>query len=321
MKQRDTSIDILKFIAVLAITNSHMELLYGKYSALATGGTIGDVLFFFASGFTLFLGVERSFGNYYKRRIGRIYPTVFAWAVLSCLLFQREKGIVGILLTGGGWFVSCIMIYYVALYFVRKACFNHLRAALAVSVAVSMGLYWLFRDGAHFNMYGNTYYKWVHYFSFMLQGCLMGVLSRQRAVEVRSGWLELLKAIGCAAMFYALCAFKGSAGLNWVQTLSLLPLLGVTHYVYRLCNAAGVKAIYHARAGWAMRAIGGLCLEVYLVQNSLFTDKLNSIFPFNILVVLAEILAVAYALRCLGRIWSQTFKEADYDWKEVFKIV
>ena len=70
-----------------------------------------------------------------------------------------------------------------------------------------------------------------------------------------------------------------------------------------------------------MRAIGGLCLEVYLVQNSLFTDKLNSIFPFNILVVLAEILAVAYALRCLGRIWSQTFKEADYDWKEVFRLV
>ena len=56
MKQRDTSIDILKFIAVLAITNSHMELLYGKYSALGTGGVIGDVLFFFASGFTLFLG-------------------------------------------------------------------------------------------------------------------------------------------------------------------------------------------------------------------------------------------------------------------------
>lgn len=39
-----------------------MELLYGKYNALATGGAIGDVLFFFCSGFTLFLvwGIERS---------------------------------------------------------------------------------------------------------------------------------------------------------------------------------------------------------------------------------------------------------------------
>lgn len=56
MRQRDISIDIMKFFAVLAITNSHMELLYGDYSFLATGGAIGDVLFFFASGYTLFLG-------------------------------------------------------------------------------------------------------------------------------------------------------------------------------------------------------------------------------------------------------------------------
>lgn len=56
MKQRDISIDILKCLAVLCITNSHMDLLYGKYEALATGGAIGDVLFFFASGFTILLG-------------------------------------------------------------------------------------------------------------------------------------------------------------------------------------------------------------------------------------------------------------------------
>lgn len=52
MKSHNISIDILKFFAALLITNSHMELLYGKYSMLATGGSIGDVLFFFASGFT-----------------------------------------------------------------------------------------------------------------------------------------------------------------------------------------------------------------------------------------------------------------------------
>lgn len=55
MKDRNIGIDILKFLAVLLITNSQMELLYGKYSVMATGGTIGDVLFFFCSGFTLFM--------------------------------------------------------------------------------------------------------------------------------------------------------------------------------------------------------------------------------------------------------------------------
>ena len=54
-KDRNIGIDILKFLAVLLITNCHMELLYGKYSVMATGGTIGDGLIFFCSGFTLFM--------------------------------------------------------------------------------------------------------------------------------------------------------------------------------------------------------------------------------------------------------------------------
>lgn len=38
MRQRNISIDILKCIAAILITNSHMGPLYGKYSILATGG-------------------------------------------------------------------------------------------------------------------------------------------------------------------------------------------------------------------------------------------------------------------------------------------
>lgn len=321
MKYRDISIDILKFFAVLLITNSHMDLLYGKYSVLATGGAIGDVLFFFASGFTLFLGQARTFGNYYKRRISRIYPTVLAWAVLSCIFFEEEDNIVNILLTGGGWFVSCIMIYYVVLFFVRKALFRYLKLTLIFSIVVSLGLYWVFRDELYFNIYGNTYYKWVHYFSFMLQGAILGVMSKQRAIHITNGWFELLKAAGCVVAFYALCAFKNSADFNFLQTLSLLPLLGVTYYVYRMCNAEGIKAMYPKKSGLVIRAIGGLCLEVYLVQYSLFTDKLNFLFPLNLLIVFVEILAVAYILRCFARIWSQTFKDGDYDWKEVLRVV
>lgn len=91
MKERDISIDILKFIAAILITNSHMELLYSKYSFLATGGAIGDVLFFFCSGFTLFLGRMGRFDNWYKRRINRIYPTVFAWAILGAFILNHDK--------------------------------------------------------------------------------------------------------------------------------------------------------------------------------------------------------------------------------------
>lgn len=102
MNKRDISIDILKFFAALVITNSHMELLYGKYSFLATGGAIGDVLFFFASGFTLFLGTMGRFDNWYKRRINRIYPTVFAWAIIAAFVFNHQNDMKFTVIHGGG---------------------------------------------------------------------------------------------------------------------------------------------------------------------------------------------------------------------------
>lgn len=50
IKQHDVSIDILKFFAVLLITNSHMELLYGKYSMFASGGQLVMFCFSFVLG-------------------------------------------------------------------------------------------------------------------------------------------------------------------------------------------------------------------------------------------------------------------------------
>lgn len=38
IKERDFSIDILKFLAVFFIINSHMDALYANYKILATGG-------------------------------------------------------------------------------------------------------------------------------------------------------------------------------------------------------------------------------------------------------------------------------------------
>lgn len=267
-------------------------------------------------------GGARTFDNYYKRRINRIYPTVFAWALLSCLLFGHNSNIIDILLFGGGWFVSCIMIYYVVLFFVRRYFLNYLKTVLSFCFIISALMYFIFADDKNFNMYGNTYYKWFHYFIFMLQGAVFGIYAKQRSIKVCNGWLECLKTIICIALFYGLYSFKSSENYNIIQVLSLLPLSGVTYYIYRLCNAKSIKSLYtNTKIGWCMGAISGLCLEVYLVQHELLTDKLNFIFPLNIPLIFLQILVVAYILRCISRIWSQTFKDLEYNWKDVFKIV
>lgn len=324
MKQRDISVDIMKCLAVFAITNSHMDLLYGKYASLATGGAIGDAMFFFVSGYTILLGGVRTFGNYYKRRINRIYPTVLAWAVMSCVVFGNEDNIVNILLYGGGWFVTRIMTYYVVFFFIQKYCINHLKIILVSCFIASSLLYIPFSyktlDFLRGSGYG--YYHWFQYFIFMLQGSMIGLYAKHKAVVVNNGWYELLKVIICVMLFFGVCLLTLDKDHNYNQTLSILPLFGITYYTYRMCNAVKLKKLYsNTKLGLCMGAIGGLCLEVYLVQYSLFTDKLNFLFPLNLIIIFIEILFVAYILRCMGRIWSQTFKDADYNWKEVFKVV
>ena len=320
LKERNQSIDILKFLAVLLIVNSHMDPLYGKFSPLATGGTIGDVLFVFNSGFTLFLGTRRGFDNFYKRRINRIYPTVFGWAVIGCLFFDSKSNLLNVILFGGGDFVAFIMISYVIIYFIAKYCLQWLKYLLAAYTLVCIGVYFTFDKSADFNMYGNIY-KWFCFFAFMVQGAMVGYYSKNNNRKQQM-MKDLIKLVGCIVGFFALYAFKKYPSYNFIQTLSMIPLFGVTYYAYCLFHSSIANVLQGKPKIWlAIRFVGGLCLEVYLVNLVIIHLPYPIGFPFSALAAVIIIIAIAYMLRCLSRIWSQTFKDTDYQWKEVFKLL
>lgn len=102
-KTRDISIDWIKFFSVFLIINSHSDIMYPKFSILATGGAIGDCLFLFISGYTLWLNrtVFPSFANWYKRRINRIYPTVIVWLMIACWIGYKSVTCEQMLIRGG----------------------------------------------------------------------------------------------------------------------------------------------------------------------------------------------------------------------------
>lgn len=345
-KQRDISIDILKFFAALLITNSHIGLLYPEnIRVLSTGGAIGDVFFFFCSGYTLFLGVLPvslrggesrlnllgDFANWYKRRINRIYPTLFAWALMSCVLFGNHSDILTIVLKGGGWFVSCIMIYYVVLWFVKNFAMRFLKMVLMASVGVSVLWYYTLGlgDWASGNIYGETYFKWCFFFMYMLLGAIVGLKRKEGKLGVVSQPVkDLIMLIISVALSYAFFYFKKyDNAFNAIQMLSWFPLMGVCWYMYKVCNANIMTSLFRSKhIGWCMKFISGLCLEIYLVQYTLarldwVQEYLVPLFPLNLLLFFMLILFTAYILRCLARIWGQTFHEADYDWRSVVKFL
>lgn len=330
-RPRNGSIDILKCIAAILITNSHMDILYvSPFGLFATGGTFGNGLFFFCSGFTLFLGRLGSFDNWYKRRINRIYPTVFAWAILAAVFFSNNNNMVDVLLKGGGWFVSCIMIYYVVLYFVRRFAFNKLALVFVFCTVIVIAVYAycvisgnLLDNNIPFDqakwITGPSYFKWVYYFLFMLLGAMFGISQKQWKIKLLP---DLIKLSICIILFYIpLFLGKKIELVSTFQIVCLIPLFGAIFYFYKICNNPLLMKIYnHKYAGAFIKTVGGLCLEIYLVQGVLFTDKMNQIFPANLLVMFVIIVVVAYILRCFSRFFAQTFKEADYNWKEIVKV-
>lgn len=316
MKERNLSIELLKFIALFIIANSHMELLYGKYAFLATGGSIGDALFFFCSGYTLFLGRIDRFDNWYKRRINRIYPSVFAWALVASIFFNAHKDMKDVWLYGGGWFVTCIMLYYVVLYLIRKYLYDKKWITFTIVIAI-IATWYLYEDKSKFFMYGATYFKWVHYFLFMVAGAYIGVNKITLKIRPLYDWFGFI--VSFIAYYALMFACRKSPSISQWQIFSLIPLMGITIYLYKLCSSPQCNRFISNNKKWIC-AISGLCLESYIVQYSLFTDKMNNIFPLNIIITMIAILIMAYIVRSIGRIFGQIFNKEDFDWKAIIKL-
>lgn len=321
MNQRNIGIDILKCLAAILITNSHMDALYGSLSVLSTGGAIGDSLFFFISGFTLFLGSTPRFDNWYKRRLNRIFPTVFAWAILSCALFGNDKNMLEIIWKGGGWFVSCILLYYLAIYPIKRFAKDRLWLAFFVISVAVLVLYMIcgYKD-ALYNGVPYFNFNWSLYFLFMLFGAILG--TKWNNMDYSHPKKSLIALVACIVLFYGIQFVAG----RFIRTpqfniLSVVPLFGINYFLFKVCNSQAMLRFYNVKgAGFAIKTIGSLCLEIYIVQSSLFTTRMNNLFPLNILIMFLIIFVAAYILRCCARIFAQTFREADYDWKEVFKV-
>ncbi len=320
---RNLSIEFLKFIAVIIVANSHFDSLYGEYSFMATGGAIGDALFFFASGFTLFLGRFGRFDNWYKRRIKRIYPSMIAWAVFLSVTGIRQYTFDQIANGWTGfWFVCCIMIYYIILFFVRR--FYESKPVIPFVVAIILVLTWyLFEDRVNLSMYGEGYFRWVFYFLFMLAGAYFG--NNKLQIKVHNQWINAGLGFLSLFLYYSFLLFAANDYIiTQFQILTLLPLAGIVMSIYQFCNSEYMRLMMMSKAGLFFRSISGLCLEAYIVQYVVIdylVGRLDLVFPLNLFIAFVLILLMAYFIRCFGRVFSQIFGNEDFDWRQVFKFV
>lgn len=325
--KRDQSVEMLKFVAALMVVNSHIGIMYvADYKQLATGGAIGDELFFFCSGFTLFLSSKplTRFDHWYKNRINRIYPAVFMWAIITSALHLTDKTMVDVVLFGGGWFVSAIMVYYVIFYLIKKYFINRLFIPI-IAVGVLLVAWCVFvHDSSNFSQiyYSRNFSSRIIGFFFMLFGACLGLYSKTHKMSGGSALYYACMTILSVLAYYGTLYVCGKyPALHFAQFISVVPMVALIYNLYRLCNTDCILRLYNMRYIHAIvYLIGSLCLEMYICQFVLFTDRYNHLFPLNVILIFPTVILVAYGLRVSARVFQQTFKDGNYNWREILSI-
>lgn len=213
------------------------------------------------------------------------------------------------------------MIYYVFIYFIGKYMHDKVLIILVMVSLASVVWFFSLERVFPFNMYGTDggYLKWLLYFNFMLLGAKLG---EKKSRELQGGSIrKLLFAFIGIVLFYAFYIVPRKVeSLEYIEILNFIPLLFAVYYLYQWGNSTQAAKFYENNTCYFLiRFIGGLCLEIYLIQDYIFTDRWNSIFPANLLVIFIIIVAAAFLTRCLARFISQTFKDTPYQFKEIIK--
>lgn len=314
-KPRDTAIDLIKFLAVFLVMNSHMGECYPKYQFLATGGAIGDSLFFFVSGFTLFLGSKSlRFDEWYKRRIKRIYPSILAVAIIGATVFGRDDSFFDVIMAKRYWFIQCILVIYPFLFLAKEYVTKQL-LLLGILTILALGIFPFVHEGEYL-FWGAGYYRWGVYLVFMLLGAIMGK-ERERFKQMNI-WLAISLTLLCVAAWYGIIYFFGIFSLH---IISILPMMGVVVFTYCIGRSKLFERVMHSKCiGSLLIVIGSLCLESYLIQNMIITEMWNNVFPLNIPVIMALVLIAAYVVKILANLITQIFDSQPLNWKSIIRI-
>lgn len=86
----------------------------------------------------------------------------------------------------------------------------------------------------------------------------------------------------CTLLFYGIqIAGNRYVWVAHLQVLTVLPLIGIIYYFYRLANTEIMQRFFQGRCWNFMgMTIGGLCLEIYLVQMPILTGE-ERCLPFG----------------------------------------
>lgn len=292
---------IVRFLAIVLITNSHLDHLY-PWPQLGTGGAIGNALFFMLSGYGLVVseqGMRRSFPSWYWRRITRIYPsgmlvTAMDMALNRSWLHWRVMDYVSAFLWPTlFWFVGAIMIFYLLFFTVmRLGKGRFFLAGIALLCAPYLYWYFSFVDLSAYTIEGASHFKWIFYLQVMFFG---GYLAD--SVRIPKGTVKHLLYLCAALLGYMGIIIAVRAGFGMVQSLIHVITFPITYLVLSLSKSPFVtqRILKQKAASFLVSLMAGVTLEIYMVQYMVYSNRFVIALPFPVNIIVFWVIVVLLA--------------------------
>jgi hypothetical protein len=321
MPEQRNSTNFLRVLAIALVVNSHMDLLYPKkFAFLASGGMMGNALFFMLSSWGLLLSMKahpRAFGEWYGRRILRIYPAVWVAVVLLAFPFGIHSGWIRLdnvldqmnkFFYPPFWFLQALMIYYFIIFFIiRNYSFKRFVLVTTPVVAFYVLYYFFWLDLTTFSIEG-TPFRLIFYFLVVLWGVYLGSKSEQIHYQGLQDVFLLTLSISCIYAHKFLMQRGSFVEFQFVQHLASFPML---YYFVKVANSPFIRdTVMGGRyVGKALTFVSAMTLELFMVNNSLdFLDTKVGAFPINVIALLSLNFALAllifYGAKPIARLFA-----------------
>lgn len=295
----------MRFLAVILITNSHIGPLYPpQLQFLSTGGALGNSLFFFCSGFALYLS-NRNAGvaPWVIRRFTRIYPSLWIFMAV-CVLGGIQSFRLPDIFIPTFWFLQAILVFYVLFFYSVKFFKRQLWKVCTVFVLPLLVTYfcvphqgWIIENTEH-----NHFLHWYFYYIIMLLGAIAA--QRQTNTEIPSSIARTLSAVlFITAVYYCLKIYilHTVRPLYDVQLCIPILLALFSIYTFQLSKSLSERLSRPGcgKAASVVNYIASLTLDIYIVQFVIMGYFTRYAFPFG---YFGSIVAILLAAGILNRI-------------------
>ncbi|WCM14580.1 acyltransferase family protein [Priestia filamentosa] len=299
-------ITVLRALAALLITNAHYVGVY-PIEIIANGGLLGDVIFFGVSGFCL-VNIKQGFFQWYRKRVIRIYPTVWLITTIYILLgFYSLKY----------WslaeyyfyptyyhFVGSIIVLYIAFYVVvkTKVLLNNIPRLMVCLFMIELIIYIFIYDKStyHIDTVREPMIRFL-FFQSMLLGAYFRI-NKERFMDSNRimNWVALL--LTFIAYFGSKLTFVKFDQLSDYQIINQVILIGLLYFVFK--SFAGIDTRLEKlpnKIKGIIAFVSSITLEIYMVQYVIIPKFSTIVFPLNWIVITFVIVLSAYLLHVISQ--------------------